>query len=585
MLNRHDIIGLAITLSVLCFAVVAAILLLRTRERLAVTTANARDEIIASRAEVDRVYALLRSEPQILVAWAAADDEPEIIGDVGLVTEADSPYRVLAFGLWLEPEAAQAIENAVSGLRERGEKFAMALTTLAGRPIEADGQVVGGRAILRFKDVSGVKRELTELTGRFQHQVDDANAMRTLVEGLPSPIWARDEAGKLIYVNAAYARAVDAKDPGEVIARGTELFDRAARTDLFRAHEAERNFAGRLPAIVGGGRVIFDVLTFPTRRGSAGIGIDATEADAMRAELKRMVDAHRRTFDYLATGVAIFGADGRLTFYNTAFRSLWDLDVTFLDQSPSDSAILDRLRDGRRLAEQHDFRRWKAELHEAYRATEAKCRRMAPARRPHAARRHHAQPGRRRDLSLRRHHRAARPAAPLRGADPRAGRDPRQSGGRRRGVRERRAAAAVQSGVRADVEVRSGVAAGASARRGRDRLVPCPRRRQSDLAAAPHDRHRDRRPHAGHRRDRTARRQRGQMRDRARCRTAPRWSRSRTSPTPSMSSARCASATKRSKTPTRSRSISSTTFRTSCARRSPTSSASRISSATTPPGR
>ena len=220
--------------------------------------------------------------------------------------------------------------------------------------------------------MSGVKRELAELTGRFQHQVDDANAMRTLIEALPSPIWARDEAGKLIYVNAAYARAVDAKDAGEAIARGIELFDRAARTDLFRAHEAEQAFAGRLPAIVGGGRVMFDVLTFPTRRGSAGIGIDATEADAMRAELKRMVDAHRRTLDYLATGVAIFGADGRLTFYNTAFRSLWDLDAGFLDQSPSDSAMLDRLRDARRLPEQQDFRKWKAELHEAYRATEAK---------------------------------------------------------------------------------------------------------------------------------------------------------------------------------------------------------------------
>ncbi len=47
LLDRHEIIGLAITLSVLCFAVVAAILLVRTRERLAATEANARDEIIA----------------------------------------------------------------------------------------------------------------------------------------------------------------------------------------------------------------------------------------------------------------------------------------------------------------------------------------------------------------------------------------------------------------------------------------------------------------------------------------------------------------------------------------------------------
>ncbi|MCC6890906.1 MAG: PAS-domain containing protein [Hyphomicrobiales bacterium] len=372
LLDRHAIATVAITLSVLCFAVVTAILLLRTRRRLAEVAAKARDEIIASRAEVDRVYALLRSEPQVLVAWAAADDTPEIIGDVGLVTDAETPHRVLAFGLWLGPEPARTLEAAVANLRERGEKFAMAVTTLAGRPIEAEGQVVGGRAILRLKDVSGAKRELAELLHRFQRQVDDTDALRTLAEALPAPIWARDEAGKLISANPAYARAVDAKDGSEAVRRGIELFDHADRADLFRAHETAQAYTGRLPAIVAGGRVAFDVLSVPTRRGSAGIAIDATEVDVMRAELKRLVDAHRRTLDYLATGVAIFGADQRLTFYNAAFRSLWDLDVHFLDQGPSDSAVLDRLRDARRLPEQHDFRKWKSELQQAYRATEAK---------------------------------------------------------------------------------------------------------------------------------------------------------------------------------------------------------------------
>ena len=46
------------------------------------------------------------------MAWAAADDEPEIVGDIALVTDdADAPQRVLAFGLWLDPEAAQAMEG------------------------------------------------------------------------------------------------------------------------------------------------------------------------------------------------------------------------------------------------------------------------------------------------------------------------------------------------------------------------------------------------------------------------------------------------------------------------------------------
>ena len=40
----------------------------------------------------------------------------------------------------------------------------MALTTLAGRAIEAQGRAVGGRAVLRLKDASGVKRELPSLT-------------------------------------------------------------------------------------------------------------------------------------------------------------------------------------------------------------------------------------------------------------------------------------------------------------------------------------------------------------------------------------------------------------------------------------
>ena len=369
-LNGHEIAAMAITLSVLCFAVVTAIALLRTRERLAATETAARDEIIARKAEVDRVYALLRSEPQILVAWAAADDAPEIIGDVGLVNDPDAPHHVLAFSLWLDADEAQAMESAVAALRGRGEKFAMALTTLAGRPLEAEGQVVGGRAILRLKDVSGVKRELTELLGRFQRQREAADAMLTLFEALPSPIWTRDEAGKLTYANAAYARSVDVRDGAEAVQRGLELFDRTARADLNQAHESEQAFSGRLPAIVPGGRVIFDVLTVPTRRGSAGIAIDATEADVMRSELRRMVDAHRSTLDHLTTAVAIFGADQRLIFYNAAFRSLWDLDTRFLDQGPSDSAVLDRLRDTRQLPEQHDFRKWKTELHEAYRATD-----------------------------------------------------------------------------------------------------------------------------------------------------------------------------------------------------------------------
>jgi signal transduction histidine kinase len=371
-LDRHEIAALALTLGILCFAVVTAIMLVRTRRRLAETEAAARDQAIALRARADRANALLQSEPQVVVAWSTTDDEPEIIGDPGLVTDLASPDHVLVFGSCLEPEQARVIESAVEALRARGVGFAMTLTTQADRLIEADGQAIGGRAVLRLRNVSGVKQELGDLLVRHHKQIEETEALRTLVDAVTVPIWTRDASGKLIFANRAYARAVEARDGADVVERGTELFDRAARTGLLHAEQTAQAYAGRLPAIVSGTRRSFEVQSVPNRSGSAGIGIDVTEADRMRADLARMAEAHRRTLDQLATGVAIFGANQKLAFYNAAYRSLWDLDAGFLDQEPSDMAVLDRLRAARKLPEEQDFRQWKAALHDAYHATEAK---------------------------------------------------------------------------------------------------------------------------------------------------------------------------------------------------------------------
>jgi signal transduction histidine kinase len=369
--SRDQIAATVLTLGVLLFAVVTAIMLVRTRMRAASSEATLRDRIVTLKADRDRATALLLSEPQVLVSWAAADNEPDILGDTALVTGVAVPQRVLAFGSWLEPDKAQAMERAAEALRGRGEAFALALKTITGRTLEANGCVVGGRAVLRLREVSGTRRELAELHARHEKAATEMESLRALIDALPAPVWVRDAAGSLSFVNAAYAHAVEAKDPADAIARGVELLNRPARDEADRARAETRPYRGRTPAIVAGARRSFDVLDIPTRVGSAGIGIDATEAEAMRGALDQLGNAHRRTLDQLATGVAIFGADQRLAFYNTAYRSLWELEPAFLDQNPTDSAVLDQLRASRRLPEERDFREWKTTLHEAYRATEA----------------------------------------------------------------------------------------------------------------------------------------------------------------------------------------------------------------------
>ena len=370
LLDRDDIAALALTVGILCFAVVSAILFARTRRHLAEVEAVAHEEALASKAAIDRAYALLLSEPQVLVAWPAAADEPEIIGDPALLTTAGA--GLLDFGAWLEAEAARDMQHSLDALRARGVSFAMTVATLAGHFIETKGQVIGGRAILRLREVSGTKQELAELARRHQKHLDDSAAIHALIATIPTPVWARDEAGKLSFTNQAYARAVEAKDAAEAIERGIELFEHGGRSELLRAHGAIEPYGGRLSAVVAGERRSFDVTSVPAARGSAGIAIDVTEAELMRGELKRMMDAHRRTLDQLATGVAIFGSDRRLSFYNAAYRSLWDLEAAFLDQGPTDSAVLDRLRAARKLPDEQDFRQWKNALYDAYRAVEAR---------------------------------------------------------------------------------------------------------------------------------------------------------------------------------------------------------------------
>ena len=329
LLDRHEIAALALTLGVLCFAVVTAILLVRTRRRLAAMAESARDEAMASRAAIDLADALLLSEPQILIVWSTGTEEPEIIGDAPRVIGAGVRQRVLSFGSWLEPQAAQDMERSVDALRARAASFAMTVATLANHVVEAEGLVVGGRAIVRLRELSGIKYELA-------------------------------------------ARAVEARTGEETVEQGIELFDHAARAELRNAHDSAQPYSGRLAAVVAGERRTLDVISVPVGGGSAGIAIDTTEVEVMRAELRRMVDAHRRTLDHLATGVAIFASNQRLSFYNAAYRSLWDLDVEFLDGGPTDSAVLDRLRAARKLPDEQDFRQWKSALHEAYRAVEAK---------------------------------------------------------------------------------------------------------------------------------------------------------------------------------------------------------------------
>ena len=369
-LNHQEFAVLTTALALLGFSVVAAILLMRTRLRAVRNELRLRVEIAGLQAQADRLRALLFAEPQVLASWAAGDDRPRISGDIALLVPADSPQRILAFGTWLPPEPALQMDHAVDALRESGEGFLLNLTTSTGRAIEAMGRAIGGQAIVRIRELGGLRRELAESNLRFKALQEETELLRDFAAAAPWPIWAKGAKGDLRYANPAYVSVTEAKSAADAVSRNLELLETDQRGELSRALSDNASYAARLPIVVGGERRTYDVHALKLGGGSAGIAIDASEATELRAAVLRMAEAHRRTLDQLSSGVAVFDSQRRLAFYNDSYRRLWGLDQAFLDSNPDDSSVLDRLRATRKLPEQPDFRAWKAKLHEAYRAVE-----------------------------------------------------------------------------------------------------------------------------------------------------------------------------------------------------------------------
>ncbi len=366
MNETQGVVGISVLVALVIFSTSTALLHLTGRRRWTQRESQLSSELTSARAALDRANLFLSAEPQIVVAWGTASGEPDIEGDLSLVMDVAMPRRVLGFGSWLAPESAQKIEQCVEKLRSRGEGFRLALVSIGGRHLEAEGRPIGGRAVMRIRDVSGDRLELTQLRERHARALMEIDAFRMMLDALPDPVWMRDGEGKLFWTNAAYARAVDAADSRDAIIKGAELLDAPARAQASEKRAKGEVWHARQPAVVAGERHPMEIYDVPASGASAGFARDLSELEAVRQDLGRQMDSHARTLDQLKTAVAIFDRRKRLLFHNSEYRRLWSLDAAFLDQGPSDSEILDRLRAERRLPEQADFRVWKDSLLAAY---------------------------------------------------------------------------------------------------------------------------------------------------------------------------------------------------------------------------
>ncbi|MEW5420450.1 ATP-binding protein [Amorphus sp. 3PC139-8] len=322
----------------------------------------ARADQAAVRAE--QAELLLETGDLRILVLPLGDAVPTVVGSGELAGVPRDPAQLRDFSAWLSDSDAKALADDVAALTESGRGFERIVQTTAGDPVACTGRVAGAAVAIAFAPSRAGALAPTLPT-------PSEDALAAFLERLPYPVWMRTPEGRLSWVNAAYAAAVDHPDAAAAVAAGDELLDTAGRQAVAAARGGSGRAEVRVSTVIHGENRTLDVVEITGPNGSVGVSIDVTELEQTHAVLRRTVDFHARTLDELATPVAVFGPDRRLQFYNPAYRALWGLDAGYLDSHPQDEALLKALRAERKLPEQADFDAWVAHVTRGYQAVES----------------------------------------------------------------------------------------------------------------------------------------------------------------------------------------------------------------------
>ena len=251
----------------------------------------------------------------------------------------------------LAPGAVERLEAARGALSRSGTSFSLTVGLRSGGAFAVVGRrAVSGEIVLWLLDDSAAERA--------RQAGHEAESLRELIDAIPVPIWRRDRHQALVDCNQAYARALDATRE-LVVAEGRELAPTGSRREQPTACDQRR---ARGHVVIGGSRRLLDITELPDAEGGAiGFALDLTDVEIAETGLRRHISAHAEVLEGIGAAVAIYGADQRLKFFNTAFATLWGLEPEWLGAEPSFGDVLERLRERRRIPEHADFRAFKRE--------------------------------------------------------------------------------------------------------------------------------------------------------------------------------------------------------------------------------
>ncbi|WP_404713453.1 ATP-binding protein [Sphingomonas sp. MMS24-J13] len=319
--------------------------------------------------------------PMLVDADGRVDADPRIAAWLGLTSD---PLQLADLGGedgGIDPHDLLSLTTAIRSAHTTGRPIKLTI----GLPRSKRVLTVGGQVytppgldrrlvLLWFLDATEQQRETIELQGKTEKLERALRGLSALIEAAPFPMWHRGPDLALVLVNGAYVRAIEAENAAEVISRGLELIEAGTgltpQASAGMARERGQISVRTAPAIIAGQRRMMRVVDVPIgEAGVAGYAIDIQELEEARADLGLFVRAQRDMLDRLAAGVAQFGADHNLVFYNRHFARLFAMEPDWLADRPEFDHVLERMREAERAPESRDFPGWKAERRQWFATT------------------------------------------------------------------------------------------------------------------------------------------------------------------------------------------------------------------------
>ena len=340
--------------------------------------ANELDEKLA------RSNSIFDAHPGVILVWDEEDPADEEIGKpqvygspvalAGLLRftddsmSADPAIRIVEGLADLEARDATGkdatLRQRLRELRMTGAPFSLTIIGPSGRFLEADGRTAGARAVMWLTDSTIKGLEESSARGRIEEArqvvARDPTAFLDMLSKAPFPSWRLSGTGRLQWANNAYLEAVEARNLDTALDKQIQL-DQQMTDQVKLTIDQNKDIVETRQIALNGERRSMRILTFPLSGGAGAMAFDVTDEVEARETLSRHVRSHDETLNHVDEGVAIFGADRRLVYYNRAFMRMWDLKESFLIEKPSHGQVLDELRQARKLPARANFGEWRAE--------------------------------------------------------------------------------------------------------------------------------------------------------------------------------------------------------------------------------